>query len=93
MIEYLKNIGILYMERTDFNHESKLFIKRLMLEDDLSFVNLTKKLNDAGFKYTEASVRQKISRGRFDFAFALQILEVLDLEISIIDKNIKRSIL
>lgn len=75
------------MEKTDFNHESKLFIKRLMLESDLTFVDLTRILNDAGFKYTEASVRQKVSRGRYDFAFALQILEVLDLELSILDKG------
>jgi len=69
------------MKEEDYNNEAKLFIKRLMLEKDLSFVDLTKLLNDSGFKYTENSVRQKISRGRFDFAFALQIIKVLNLKI------------
>lgn len=65
------------MNERDFNKESKLFIKKLMLEEDINFVELTQKLNDAGFDYTEASVRQKISRGRFDFAFGMQVVEVL----------------
>lgn len=71
----------------DYNNEAKLFIKRLMLEQNLSFVDLTKLLNDAGFEYTENSVRQKISRGRFDFAFGLQVMEVLNLKIVAIDKD------
>ena len=70
------------MER-DFDKESKIFIKRIMVEKDISFVDLTKKLNDNGFEYSEAAVRQKISRGRFDFAFALQICEVLNCKLEV----------
>lgn len=71
------------MENKDYNKEAKIFIKKLMLEKDLTFVELTKILNDAGFEYTEPSVRQKISRGRFDFAFALQIFEVLGYKLNL----------
>jgi len=71
------------MNERDFNKESKLFIKKIMLEEDVSFVELTKKLNEAGFDYTEASVRQKISRGRFDFAFGIQVVEVLGYSLKV----------
>lgn len=66
----------------DFDKESKLFIKRILLQKDISFVELNKKLKENGFEYSDAAVRQKISRGRFDFAFALQICEVLDYELT-----------
>lgn len=68
----------------DFDKESKIFIKKIMAQKDISFIELTKELNDAGFVYSEAAVRQKISRGRFDFAFALQICEVLDCKLDVI---------
>ena len=71
----------------DFDKESKIFIKKIMAQKDISFVDLTKKLNDAGFIYSEAAVRQKISRGRFDFAFALQICDILDCNIEVIYKD------
>ncbi|MGD9553955.1 MAG: DUF6471 domain-containing protein [Arcobacteraceae bacterium] len=70
------------MER-DFNKESKLFVKRILLERDLSFIDLTNMLNEAGYTYSLASVRQKINRGRYDFAFLLQICEVLNLKITV----------
>ena len=35
-----------------------------MAQKYISFVDLTKKLNDTGFIYIETAVRQKISRGR-----------------------------
>ncbi len=66
----------------DFDKEAKIFVKKIMVENELSFIELTKKLNDAGFTYSEAGVRQKISRGRFDFAFLLQVAEVLGYKIS-----------
>lgn len=62
----------------DFDKESKIFIKKIMTQKDISFLDLAKKLNDAGFIYSKAAVRQKITRGRFDFAFALLICEILD---------------
>jgi hypothetical protein len=65
----------------DFDKEAKLFVKKIMLENELNFIELTKKLNDAGFMYSEASVRQKISRGRFDFAFLLQVADVLGYKV------------
>ncbi|WP_375723552.1 DUF6471 domain-containing protein [Arcobacter sp. KX21116] len=71
------------MEEKDYTKEAKLLIKKLMLQEDINFIELTKILNEKGFDYTEASVRQKISRGRFDFAFGLQIIEVLGYKLNL----------
>ena len=72
----------------NFNKESKKFIKQIMIEKDISFVDLTKLLNEKGFEYSEAAVRQKVTRGRFDFAFALQICEVLDCKLEVVFKEL-----
>ena len=58
------------------------------LVEHLDEYEATKKLNEAGFNYSEAAVRQKISRGRFDFAFALQICEVLDCKLEVVFKEL-----
>ena len=68
----------------DYDKESKIFVKKIMAQKDISYVELTKKLNEAGFNYSEAAIRQKISRGRFDFAFALQICDVLECKLEVI---------
>ena len=70
----------------DFDKESKLFVKRILLEKDISFVELNKKLKENGFEYSDAAVRQKISRGRFDFAFVLQICDVLNIKLEVENK-------
>lgn len=68
----------------DYDKESKIFVKKIMAQKDISYVELTKKLNEAGFNYSEAAIRQKILRGRFDFAFALQICDVLECKLEVI---------
>lgn len=68
------------MQDKDYNKEAKIFVKKLLLEEDITYKDLSLKLNNKGFQYTEASINQKINRGRFDFAFVLQVLDVLNLE-------------
>jgi len=70
------------MNEKDYNKEAKIFVKKILIENDITNVKLTKLLNKAGFNYTEASVTQKINRGRFDFAFLLQIADVLNIKFS-----------
>lgn len=48
-----------------------------MLEQYLTFIYLTKLLNDSGFKYTENSVCKKFFKGRFNFAFGLEVREII----------------
>ncbi|RLA84508.1 MAG: hypothetical protein DRG78_01250 [Epsilonproteobacteria bacterium] len=73
---------LLHMNEKDYNKEAKIFVKKILIENDITNVKLTKLLNKAGFNYTEASVTQKINRGRFDFAFLLQIADVLNIKFS-----------
>ncbi len=77
------NMILLCMNEKDYNKEAKIFLKKLLLENDLSYVELTKLLNNAGFDYTSASVTQKVNRGRYDFAFLLQISDVLNLKLKV----------
>ena len=67
----------------DYNKEAKLFIKRIMLEEELTYIELSKQLTEAGFSYTTESLRMKVHRGRFDFAFVLQVCDVLKYNITI----------
>lgn len=68
----------------DYDKESRIFVRKIMAQKDISYVELTKNLNEAGFVYSEAAVRQKISRGRFDLAFVLQICDVLDCKVEVV---------
>lgn len=70
----------------DFNKEAKLYLKRVLLEEDITYGELSTKLQAAGFEYSMDSIRTKINRGRFDFAFVLQVCEVLNYK-AIISKN------
>jgi len=70
----------------DFNKEAKLYLKRVLLEEDITYGELSTKLQAAGFEYSMDSIRTKINRGRFDFAFVLQVCEVLNYK-TVISKN------
>lgn len=67
----------------DFNKEAKLYLKRVLLEEDITYGDLSIKLQSAGFEYSMDSIRTKINRGRFDFAFVLQVCEVLGYRVDI----------
>ena len=75
-----------YMEK-DYNKEAKLYIKRVLLEEDITYGNLAIKLQEAGFDYSMDSIRTKVNRGRFDFAFVLQICDVLGYKVDISKDN------
>lgn len=70
----------------EFDQKAKVFIKKMMLERNINAIELTKKLNENGYKCTENSVRLKISRGRFDFSFLLLVANVLNYKIEYIEE-------
>ena len=65
----------------DFDKEAKLFLKHILLEEEITYIELSNKLKDIGIDYSSDSLRMKINRGRFDFAFLLQVAEVLGYKI------------
>lgn len=74
MIESNKNIR---RKMEEFDKKAKAFIKKMMIDADITPKELTLKLNDKGYDISENALRLKINRGRFDFAFLLVVSEVL----------------
>jgi len=65
----------------DFDKEAKLFIKHILLEEEMTYIELSEKLKTIGVDYSGDSLRMKINRGRFDFAFLLQVADVLGYKV------------
>jgi hypothetical protein len=65
----------------DFDKEAKLFIKHILLEEEMTYIELSEKLKTIGIDYSADSLRMKINRGRFDFAFLLQVADVLGYKV------------
>jgi hypothetical protein len=65
----------------DFDKEAKLFIKHILLEEEMTYIELSEKLKTIGVDYSADSLRMKINRGRFDFAFLLQVADVLGYKV------------
>lgn len=62
-------------------------IKVELTKQGLNFVELAKLMNDKGYKESPDTIRSKLHRGTFSFAFALEVLDTLDLSFTILDKD------
>jgi len=60
----------------NYEKESKIVIKKYMLEKDLTFNELAKKLEETGYQITGPALQQKINRGKFEFSLYLRILDL-----------------
>ena len=67
---------------------AKLFVKKLLLEKNINYVELATKMIAKGYKETPDTIRTKINRGSYSFAFLLEICDTLNLEIRIEDKEL-----
>ena len=67
-------------------NEAKLFIKSLLLNRDINYVKLSEMMNSKGYKETPDTIRTKVHRGSFSFAFLLEVCDVLDIDISVKEK-------
>lgn len=64
-----------------------------MAKYDVDYPKLAEMLNEMGVYETRENLANKINRGKFSFAFALQIFEVLGCKkIDILNKNIQDKI-
>lgn len=66
--------------------EARQFIRSEMAKRDLNYVKLAKIMNEKGYTETSDTLRTKIHRGAFSFAFVLEFCDSLDLDIAIIKK-------
>ncbi len=61
-------------------------IKVELTKQGLNFVELAKLMNEKGYKESPDTIRSKLHRGTFSFAFALEVLDALNLNFKISDK-------
>ena len=62
-------------------------IKVELAEQGLNFVELAKLMKDKGYKESPDTIRSKLHRGTFSFAFALEVLDTLGLSFTVLDKE------
>ncbi len=66
-------------------NKANIFIKSILLNQGLNYVQLAEKMNIKGYKETPDTIRTKVHRGAFSFSFLLEVCETLDIELSIKD--------
>lgn len=71
------------MDKKELSIQAKKLIKKLMIEEDISYVELQKKLEEKGYIYSVEALRSKVSRGRYDIRFLLEIAEALKKKVEI----------
>jgi len=68
-------------------NKARQIIKAELVKRDINYVKLAKLLQEKGYKENPDSIRTKINRGSFSFAFVLEICDVLNLDIIFTDKK------
>lgn len=63
-------------------NKARVFIKSLLLNKDMNYVQLSEKMNNKGYKETPDTIRTKVHRGSFSFAFLLEVCDTLDIKLS-----------
>ena len=65
--------------------KAKLFIKSLLLNRNINYVQLSEIMNKKGYKESPDTIRTKVHRGTFSFAFILEVCDALNIDIIIKD--------
>ncbi|RXI44512.1 hypothetical protein CRU99_05035 [Malaciobacter mytili] len=65
----------------DWKNRTKTIIKSELAKKDIDYKELALKLKEVGVEDDNVNLSNKINRGTFSFILALQIFEVLDIEI------------
>lgn len=70
------------------NYESKSrnFLKNILENNSIDYTQLSTLLLKVGVNETNANLSNKIQRGKFSFSFVLQVLDVIDEDLSITKK-------
>jgi len=59
--------------------EAKKIIKKLLIDQNVNYVQLANLMQEKGYKETPDTIRSKIHRGSFSFSFVLEICNALNL--------------
>jgi len=68
------------MQETDFKKEASKIIKIELTKKGLDYEQLAQKMREIGIEETKANIANKLHRGTFSFAYALQIFKSLGLK-------------
>ena len=70
------------------NYESKSrnFLKNILENNSIDYTQLSTLLQKVGVNETNANLSNKIQRGKFSLSFVLQVLDVIDKDLSIVEK-------
>ncbi len=68
-------------------NRAKEFLKKELRERKVTYIKLSKLMKDRGFEYSENTIRSKINRGSYSFAFLLEICDSLDIDIVCLEKQ------
>ncbi len=68
-------------------NRAKEFLKKELREKKVTYIKLSKLMKDRGFEYSENTIRSKINRGSYSFAFLLEICDSLDIDIVCLEKQ------
>ncbi len=66
----------------NYEKQAKIIIKTAMVKEDIDYQKLKDLLNKNGINITKENLTNKINRGKFSFAFALCLFEVLNIKIN-----------
>jgi hypothetical protein len=67
--------------------KAKTFIKLELKQREISYIKLSQKMKAKGYDYNDNSLRSKINRGTFSFAFLLEVCESLEIDFVCLDKS------
>ncbi len=66
-------------------NKARQFIKAELAKRDINYVQLADYMKKKGYKENPDTIRTKIHRGSFSFAFILEVCDSLDLNFLITD--------
>ena len=62
----------------DYKAEAKKMIRVAMVQHDVTYKDLSERLEKVGHVESEGALRNKISRGSFSAAFLLMVMDVVN---------------
>lgn len=65
------------LSMTDYEKRAKVYLKTQMARADIDYPRLAELLKEKGVNESRENLANKINRGKFSFAFALIVLDVL----------------
>lgn len=71
----------------EWRNIAKGLIKAELKMQNLTYADLSRRLALMGIEESEASIRNKVSRGTFSFVFALQAFRALDTQLTAFRPN------